>query len=936
MLLLLAARGGAQAAAAFLLGLAYLAQLDDRQKEKLRRRIRAEEKRAAAQNRPMADTESAQWLNTMLERVWPIVLERFISEELLPSLAPWFFEKNRPWHVKKVLLKKLHMGSSPPYVAAARVYSCPQQDDHAVLELAGEFVASHDMSAIISSKARYVGMWTTFHVTNVHLEGKLRIGLKFVSGWPYISRARLSFAGAPYVSLMVRPLASHGIDVSDLPGVAGWLDRLLATALETSLVEPNMLVIDVQRLVGRYMTTTTDEPRPSGNFFHVEEREAVAELLVEVIEATNLKISDANGFSDPFVKGALGGARFKSAVKYKTLNPKWYEEFRVPLATWDLPNLLILRVRDKDPVHFEELGYCVIDLAHLRGGQRHDLWLPLQGAKTGRLHLAITVHDHAHTRATPPSCPVAGSPLVPDSAAQAAAPPSPLMGLRDQEDAGVDTVAPTQITPAVSPPRGGVSSSDVVRGVAEDLGAAQRAATCGQAGQQQHTDSAEVAHEEASVEPVPKVDETVTVNVGFGDPGAVAVVKPGSRVFEEGWKNRGGGRRGEAAVKAAYLDGEGLYDRALAGLAGGSMDTMGVPYTWRGEEGSMPPNFDSDDEADGQAGARKQGGSAPRSEGGGGRGGSGGGFLGLPWGKKRLQRKMERRQEEEQAAAEAAAGGSEEEAQQQEREVTRQDQARREMAESEKELARLRQEGESNDSRQSAGSASSSTSSPAEKGGEVLRRRHRRAPPAEQQQRLQTMRPYFETLQRANTELFGPLNSHSGTGASSNEEQFDGADARRVVQAQRASEGLPQPTTVFTERSLGSGGGYIPVTGGGKLDGTVLPSEVPTRRPPVVPDAGRSGGQPAYLDGDSSAESSSDGAPSGQPSTGETMTLVKIAAKGLLRKGQRKAGRVGKALKETVGAATGHGKTEAGRISPTSVTRSDYGCEVSNNSNVRK
>eukprot|EP00850_Spirogloea_muscicola_P014305 SM000101S09303 [mRNA] locus=s101:493723:497900:- [translate_table: standard] len=930
MLLLLAARGGAQAAAAFLLGLAYLAQLDDRQKEKLRRRIRAEEKRAAAQNRPMADTESAQWLNRILERVWPIVLERFISEELLPSLAPWFFEKNRPWHVKKVLLKKLHMGSSPPYVAAARVYSCPQQDDHAVLELAGEFVASHDMSAIISSKARYVGMWTTFHVTNVHLEGKLRIGLKFVSGWPYISRARLSFAGAPYVSLMVRPLASHGIDVSDLPGVAGWLDRLLATALETSLVEPNMLVIDVQRLVGRYMTTSTDEPRPSGNFFHVEEREAAAELLVEVLEATNLKISDSNGFSDPFVKGALGGARFKSAVKYKTLNPKWYEDFRVPVATWDLPNLLILRVRDKDPVHFEELGYCVIDLAHLRGGQRHDLWLPLQGAKTGRLHLAITVHDHTHARATTQPCPSAGSPLVPDSAAQAAAPPSLLKGLPDQEDARVDTASPMQITPALSPPHGSVSSCHVARGVAEDLGAAQ-GATRGQAGQQQHKDSGVVAHKEVQVEPVPKVDETVTVNVGFGDPGAVAVVKPGSRVSEEGWKNRGGGRRGEAAVKAAYLDGEGLYDRALAGLAGGSMDTMGVPYTWRGEEGSMPPNFDSDDEADGQAGARKQGDGGLRSKGG---GGSGGGFLGLPWGKKRRQRKMDRRQEEEQAAAEAAAGGSEEEAKQQEREATRQDQARREAAEREKELARLRREGELTGSRQSASDASSSTSSAAEKGGEVLRRRHRRAPPAEQQQRLQTMRPYFETLQRANTELFGPLNSHSGTGASSDEEQFDGADARRVVQAQRASEGLPQPTTVFMDRLVGSGGGHLPPTAGGKLDDSVLPSEVPTGGPPVVP-AGRSRGQPAYLDEDSSAESSSDGAPSGQPSTGETMTLVKIAAKGLLRKGQRKAGRVSKALKETVGAATGHSKTGGGRISPTSVTRSDYGCEISNNSNVR-
>lgn len=47
--------------------------------------------------------------------------------------------------------------------------------------------------------------------------------MKFVPGWPYISRMRICFAGAPYVSLAVKPIINFGVDVAELPGIAGWL-----------------------------------------------------------------------------------------------------------------------------------------------------------------------------------------------------------------------------------------------------------------------------------------------------------------------------------------------------------------------------------------------------------------------------------------------------------------------------------------------------------------------------------------------------------------------------------------------------------------------------------------------------------------------------------------------------------------------------------------
>ncbi|KAH8935387.1 hypothetical protein BDL97_17G024500 [Sphagnum fallax] len=363
----------------FLLGLMYLFQIENRQRQKLCRSIRHEERKNCYKMR-LSEGETVRWMNHAVEKMWPIFLENFASQMLLLPISPWFLNMYKPWT--------------------------------AMMEAAMEFGASQDMSAVLAVQIRRrlgLGIWTSFHISNVHLEGKVKIGLKFVDGWPVIGRIRVCFTTPPVLQMTARPLFNAGVDVTEIPGIAQWLDRIIAFALEQSLVEPNMLVVDVEKLVSELMFPAPPSQQPkqedalglskvllgaAADWFQMEEKPPVATVVLEILEAAALRSADFNGLSDPFVEGTLSTKKFSTKIIWKTLNPKWDEKFELPIASWELPNLLLLQIFDKDRFRNDNLGFCGVQINDYQDGERHDLWLPLQRVKTGKIHLAITVTNH--------------------------------------------------------------------------------------------------------------------------------------------------------------------------------------------------------------------------------------------------------------------------------------------------------------------------------------------------------------------------------------------------------------------------------------------------------------------------------------------------------------------------------------------------------------
>ncbi|CAH2036588.1 unnamed protein product [Thlaspi arvense] len=368
----------------YFLSLIYLYLVHERYVMRLKRQLQFEERKQANQRRVLTDSESVRWLNYAVEKIWPICMEQIASEKILGPIIPWFLDKYRPWTAKKAVIQHLYMGKRPPLLTDIRVFRQSTGDDHLVLELGMNFLAADDMSAILAVKLRKrlgFGMWTKLHLTGMHVEGKVLVGVKFLRRWPFLGRLRVCFAEPPYFQMTVKPIFTHGLDVAVLPGIAGWLDKLLSIAFEQTLVQPNMLVVDMEKFVS---------PKPE-NWFFVDEKEPAAQVLVEVVEASDVKPSDLNGLADPYVKGKLGAYRFKTKIMRKTLSPTWQEEFKIPIFSWDSPSILSIEVKDKDRFVDDTLGECSVNIAELRGGQRNDMWLSLQNIKMGRLHLAITV-----------------------------------------------------------------------------------------------------------------------------------------------------------------------------------------------------------------------------------------------------------------------------------------------------------------------------------------------------------------------------------------------------------------------------------------------------------------------------------------------------------------------------------------------------------------
>ncbi|KAF7037498.1 hypothetical protein CFC21_047857 [Triticum aestivum] len=106
-----------------------------------------------------------------------------------------------------------------------------------------------------------------------------------------------------------------------------------------------------------------------------------------IIEARDLVAADLRGTSDPYVRVQYGNKKKRTKVIYKTLAPNWNQTFE--FAETGEP--MILHVKDHNAVlPTASIGNCTVEYSMLSPNQPADKWIPLQGVRSGEIHVKIT------------------------------------------------------------------------------------------------------------------------------------------------------------------------------------------------------------------------------------------------------------------------------------------------------------------------------------------------------------------------------------------------------------------------------------------------------------------------------------------------------------------------------------------------------------------
>ncbi|KAF9267810.1 hypothetical protein L218DRAFT_984691 [Marasmius fiardii PR-910] len=279
---------------------------------------------------PQKHPETAAWLNSVLDTLWPIVNPALFTP--LSDMLEDALQATLPKLIHGVRVADLGQGSESVRIIGMRWLDGGDSDvdegDFVNLEVAVSYrshskATPNDQSGCIHLLTQFWlpgGMVLPVWVDITGLLATARLKLQLTPNPPFLSMMTLTLLGKPKITTSVTPLAKHFMDVMDIPGLSSWVQSAIDTAIE-GYVAPRSLTLDLKAILSGREKMETD---------------AIGVLVVSVIRAEGLKAGDsskiwkteAGRHGDPYVTvgwGKWGKPVWSTRVIQNEGEPVWAE-----------------------------------------------------------------------------------------------------------------------------------------------------------------------------------------------------------------------------------------------------------------------------------------------------------------------------------------------------------------------------------------------------------------------------------------------------------------------------------------------------------------------------------------------------------------------------------------------------------------------------------
>ena len=186
------------------------------------------------------DLGESDWLNTALATCWTGWLAGWLSGLLSAAVADGLRQRLPPGLDSIALLSLTFDTTPPPRVSSPRALrtsrrGAEQHDVTFALSLVGEVALLVRLAARVSLLRATVQLPVAFRAS----EADVTVTVSFMEDAPFVRRVRVSLQGQPRVTVSCRPFGALKLmDVTELPGVDGWVQGAVEHALRSTLVAP--------------------------------------------------------------------------------------------------------------------------------------------------------------------------------------------------------------------------------------------------------------------------------------------------------------------------------------------------------------------------------------------------------------------------------------------------------------------------------------------------------------------------------------------------------------------------------------------------------------------------------------------------------------------------------------------------------------------------